>query len=164
MAVLFFIERGRRRVRLAGGTTTPTPAWVTQQARHLGWDIQDDALPVRFLIHNRNTPFPAAFRTVFAAAGGAFMRTPYRAPKAHAVAERWTRSVREECLDHLLIVNERHRARVRTAYVASYKHARPHHGIGQQCPVVHQRGPHHGPVHRRQVLGGILHDYYRRAA
>ncbi len=95
---------------------------------------------------------------------GAFIRTPYRAPKANAFAERWTRSVREECLDRLLIVNERHLERVLTEYVAYYNHARPHQGIGQQCPVVHERGPHHGPVHRRQVLGGIIHDYYRRAA
>jgi hypothetical protein len=76
--VLFFIKLGSRRGGHAGCTTTPTAAWVTQQARHLGWEIQDDALPVRFLIHDLDTKFPAAFDTVFAAEGVAFIHDYYR--------------------------------------------------------------------------------------
>jgi transposase InsO family protein len=162
--VLFFIELGTRRVHLAGCTTNPTGAWVTQQARHLSWHIQDSALPKRFLIHDRDTKFPVAFDTVFAAEGVTIIHTPYQAPNANAFAERWIRSVREECLDHLLIVNETHLQRVLTAYVTYFNHSRPHQGLAQQTPVIPEPRPQLGRIHRRDVLGGILHDYYRAAA
>ena len=68
------------------------------------------------------------------------MRTPYRAPKANAYAERWVRSVRAECLDHLLIVNEAHLRRVLAEYVAHYNRARPHRGLGQRTPVPREAG------------------------
>ncbi|HSH81884.1 MAG TPA: integrase core domain-containing protein [Herpetosiphonaceae bacterium] len=133
--VLFFIELGSRRIHLAGCTANPTSAWVTQQARHLSWKIQDGRLPLRFLIHDRDTTFPAAFDTVFTSENVTIIRTPVRAPNANAFAERWIRSVREECLDKLVILDERHLRRVLTAYIDYYNCARPHQGIGQQCPV-----------------------------
>jgi len=117
LRVLFFIEVGTRRVHLGGCTAHPTAAWVTQQARQLTWSRQEQAGPPRFLIHDRNAKFPPAFDTVFAAEEVAVVRTPYRAPRANAFAERWIRSVRAECLDHLLIVNEAHLRRVLAAYV-----------------------------------------------
>ncbi len=101
--VLFFLEVGTRRVHLPGCTANPTAAWVTQQARQLTWTLQEGGQPARYLIHDRDAKFPAAFDTVFAAEGVAIVRTPYRAPNANAHAERWVRSAREECLDHLLI-------------------------------------------------------------
>ena len=96
--ILFFIELGSRRVHLAGCTTNPTSAWVTQQARQFSWKIQDGTIPVRFLIHDRDTKFAAAFDTVFTSEDVMIIRTPGRAPNANAFAERWVRSVREECL------------------------------------------------------------------
>lgn len=162
--VLFFIELGSRRVHVAGCTTNPTSAWVTQQARQLSWQIQDGRLPVRFLIHDRDTKFPAAFDTVFASQKVTIIRTPVQAPNANAVAERWVRSVREECLDKLLILGERHLHRVLSAYVAYYNHARPHQGLSQQCPVALATAARDGPIERRDILGGVLHDYHRRAA
>ena len=92
------------------------------------------------------------------------IQTPYQAPKANAVAERWIRSVREECLDQLLILNARNLQRVLTEYVTYSNHARPHQGINQQCPMSAQPSPVGGPIQRRNVLGGIIHDYYREAA
>ena len=92
------------------------------------------------------------------------MRTPYRAPNANAHAERWVRSAREECLDHLLIAGEAHLRRVLTEYVAFYNEARPHQGLEQQCPVALPTLVRGGPVRRRDRLGGLLHDYYREAA
>ncbi|CAA9356409.1 MAG: Mobile element protein, partial [uncultured Chloroflexia bacterium] len=161
--VLFFIELGSRRVHLAGCTTNPTSAWATQQARQFSWKIQDGSLPVRFLIHDRDTKFPSAFDTVFTSEDVTIIRTPVRAPDANAFAERWVRSVREECLDRILILNERHLNRVLTTYVDYYNHARPHQGIDQRCPIPLESGIRAGPIERRDILGGVIHDY-RRAA
>ena len=162
--VLFFIEVGSRRVHFAGCTASPTAAWVTQQARHLSWQIQDGTLPVRFLIHDRDSKFPGAFDTVFTSADVTIIRTPIQAPNANAFAERWIRSAREECLDKLLILGEDHLHRALTAYVDYYNHARPHQGIAQRCPVPLDYAARAGPIERRDILGGVLHDYYRRAA
>jgi transposase InsO family protein len=162
--VLFFLELGTRRVHFAGCTSRPTAAWVTQQARQLNWTIQDDGVPIRFLIHDRDAKFPDTFDTVFTSEDVTIIRTPYQAPKANACAERWIRSVREECLDQVLIVSEGHLRRVLRAYVAYYNQARPHQGINQQCPMRAPRPPVSGPIRQRDVLGGIIHDYYREAA
>jgi len=162
--VLFFIELGSRRVHLAGCTANPAMAWVTQQARHLSWQIQDGTLPSRFLIHDRDSKFAAAFDAVFTAVDLTIIRTPVRAPNANAFAERWSRSVRTECLDQLLILGEGHLHRVLTTYIGYYNHARPHQGIAQQCPVPSANEVRAGPIERRDILGGVLHDYYRRAA
>lgn len=96
--------------------------------------------------------------------GVEIIRTPYRAPRANAFAERWIRSVRGECVDRLLIVGERHLGRVMKEYIAYYNKARPHQGIEQRCPVPMDSGVREGPVKCRDVLGGIVHDYYREAA
>ncbi len=162
--VLFFIEIATRRVHLAGCTREPTAGWVIQQARQLTWTIQDERLPLRFLMHDRDAKFPAAFDTVFAAEAIEIIRTPFRAPKANAFAERWIRSVREECLDHLLIVHERHLQRVLREYITYYNLRRPHQGIDQRCPVSLERAIDGGQIERRDILGGIIHDYYRNAA
>lgn len=85
--------------------------------------------------------FAPPFGTVFAAANVTIIRTPFRSLQANAFAARWIRSVREDCLDHLLIINERHLERMLTEYGAYYHQARPHQGIEQQCPVMHELGP-----------------------
>ncbi|MDP9314706.1 MAG: integrase core domain-containing protein [Chloroflexota bacterium] len=162
--VLFFIELGSRRVYLAGCTAKPTSAWVTQQARQFTWQIQDGTLPVRILIHDRDTKFAAAFDTVFTSEDVRIIRTPVGAPNANAFTERWVRSIREECFDRILILNERHLHRVLTTYVEYYNHARPHQGIDQQCPILLKSVARDGPIERRDILGGLLHDDYRRAA
>ncbi len=161
---LFFLEIGTRRVHCAGCTAHPTAAWVPQQARNLAWTLQEGGQPVRYLIHDRDAKFPPTFDTAFAAEGVEIIRTPYRAPNANAHAERWVRSAREECLDHLLIAGEAHLRRVLTAYVACYNQARPHQGLEQRCPVALPAPVRDGPVRQRDRLGGLLHDDYREAA
>jgi putative transposase len=162
--VLFFIEVGSRRVHFSGCTANPNAAWVVQQARQLIWDIEERDSSVCFLIHDRDTKFTRAFDTVFRSERITVIHTPIQAPNANAFAERWIRSVREECLDKLIIVNQAHLRQTMTEYVAYYNSARPHQGIGQRTPIFRFPGNHEGPIQRRNVLGGIIHDYYRRAA
>ena len=120
---------GTRRVYLAGCTRHPNSAWVTQQARQLTWQLQEQDSPMRFLFHDRDTKFSGSFEAVFAAEGIETVLTPYRAPNANAIAERWVRSVRNECLDQILIANETHLHRVLTEYIGYYNAARPHQGL-----------------------------------
>ena len=119
---------------------------------------------MRFLIHDRDAKFPTSFDSVFASEGIDILRTPYRTPTANAFAERWVRSVREECLDKLLIMNQAHLRRVLRDYVDYFNRARPHQGIKQRCPIPIERGRQIGAVKRRDVLGGIIHDYDRASA
>ncbi len=151
-------------MHVAGCTAHPTAAWVTQQARQLCWSVQDRDRPLRFVLHDRDAKFPPTFDTIFTSEGMEVIRTPYRAPNANAYAERWVRAVREECLDHLLVVNEAHLRRVLADYATYFNRARPHQGLDQLIPLAPVPGPQAGPVLCRDALGGLLHDYYRDAA
>ena len=104
-----------------------------------------------------------AFLTVYMDNGGKSVLTLYRAPKANAFAERWIRSLREECLDHLLILNERHLRRVLIEYITFYNEARPHQGIERVTPIPNDQCGKDGIIQHRDVQGGLLHDYYRQA-
>jgi transposase InsO family protein len=104
--VLFFIAHASRRVWLAGCSTNPTGPWVTQQARNLGLDFVDQGM--RFLIRDRDSKYSGTFDGVFGSGGIRIVKTPVRAPKANAIAERFVRTVRAECLDWLLILDRRH--------------------------------------------------------
>jgi putative transposase len=159
--VLFFIELKSRRVYLAGCTPSPNKVWVTQQARQWVWRLSEDQRQIDFLIHDRDTKFCGAFNSVFVSEGIEVVLTPFRAPKADAIAERWVRSVREECLDQLLILNEAHLTRVLSEYIGYYNSARPHQGLEQQAPIPFHR-TRTGDIHRWDVLGGILHEYSRK--
>ena len=92
------------------------------------------------------------------------IRTPYRAPNANAVAERWIRSVRQECLDHLLIVGEAHLRRVLAVYVSFYNQARPHQGLDQRTPVPSPPPAPQRPIQCRSLLGSLLRSYDRQVA
>ena len=104
------IEHGRRQVHIAGITAHPTGGWVTQQARNLLLDLGDRASRFGFLIRDRDSKFIATFDAVFADADIRIIRTPVRAPRANAIAERFIGTLRRECLDHLLITGPRHLA------------------------------------------------------
>jgi putative transposase len=161
--VLFFLEVGSRRVHLAGCTPNPTGSWVTQQARNLGFT--DLLERTRFLVHDRDSKFSASFDEVFRSEGIRVIRTPIRAPQANAYAERFVRSVREECLDWLLIVRRRHLDRVLYQYI-EYNRERPHRGLDLAPPQPNAKGraSRASAVERRDRLGGLLHEYYRAAA
>jgi putative transposase len=91
--VLFFIEHGTRQVYFAGCTAHPDQNWVTQQARQMTWELEERALPMKYLIRDHGTKFPQSFDTMIEAAGIEIVSTPYQAPNANAVAERRVRSV-----------------------------------------------------------------------
>lgn len=110
--VLVFIELATRQVYLAGITANPTGEWATQQARNIIELFVERTEPIRFLIHDRDSKFAAAFDEVFRSDGIRTIRTPVRAPRANASIERWIGTVRRGCLDRILIVNRRHLERV----------------------------------------------------
>jgi putative transposase len=98
---------------------------------------------------------------VFSSEGIEILHTSYRAPRANAFAERWVRSVREECLDHILILNEGHLHRVLREYGEYYNHARPHQGLDQAFPISGPVSNNGGLIRRRDILGCVINDYYR---
>ena len=119
---------------------------------------------VTMLVRDRDAKYVASFDALFAAGGVRVVKTPVRAPRATAYAERWVRSVRAECLDWILIRNRGHLERVLSAYVAHYNRARPHRGIGLGVPVAPDKVPvRTGPIERVDVLGGLIHEYHRAA-
>ncbi len=130
--VLFWIEHGSRRVDLAGMTANPDCAWVTQQARNLA--IEERLKSTRFLIHDRDAKFCGPFDAIIGSEGVQVIETPYRAPRANAVAERWVRTVRNECLDHLLIFGRRHLEQILRAYLTHYNAERPHRSLALASP------------------------------
>jgi transposase InsO family protein len=160
--VLFFIHLGTRKIFVSGCTTNPDTTWITQQARQVVWDLKDNDQKISFLLHDNDTKFTSSFDRVFSSEGVEIVHTPYQAPKANAYAERWVRSVREEFLDQVLIVNERHLHRVLKEYGEYYNHSRPHQGLGQHFPISCPSRNKEGLIRRREVLGGIIHDYYRQ--
>ena len=133
---------------------------MTQQARQLVWELSDREKPLQFLIHDNDSSFSQAFDAVFESAGLQVIHTPFQAPNANSIAERWIRSIREECLDLILIINAKHLQRVLREYTDYYNTARPHQGIDQQAPIPFERSAT-GTIQRRNILGGIINDYYR---
>jgi len=162
--VLFVIELGTRRVHIAGCTAHPTSHWIRQQARQLRWTLEDSGSTFRYFLHDRDAKFTWTLDQVFAAQNIKVIHTPIRAPNANAYAERWVRSVRQECLDHLIIVNERHLNSVLEEYVDYYNTRRPHQGISQKSPEGSFEPVNTGAVYRRELLGGLINDYSCEAA
>jgi putative transposase len=163
--ILFFIEIETRRVHLAGVTSNPDGLWVTQQARNLvaRWDF----LPFRFLIRDRDSKYAGGFDEVFASEGAEVIRTPIRAPLANAFAERFVGTLRRECLDRTLVFGRRHLESALQSYIAHYNDHRPHRSLDMNPPVpgspsVTFDAPP-GSVIRRDVLGGLIHEYERAA-
>ena len=159
----FLVELGSRRVVHVGVTRPPTDARVAQQLREA---TPSGACP-RYLVRDNDAKYGPRFAQLAAASGIAVVRTPVRAPRANAVCERFLRSVRGECLDHVLPLGEAHLRRILGAYVAYFNHARPHQGLGQHVPV-----PGASPGEARHdandivaipVLGGLHHTYQRAA-
>jgi putative transposase len=162
---LIVIEHGTRHVHLAGITANPDSAWTTQAARNFLMDLGRRTTSIKFLIRDRAGQFTGSFDAVFTAAGVRILASPPQAPRANAVCERVIGTLRRELFDQLLIVNEDHLRRVLTEYVLHYNTGRPHRSLGQLTPAQADTEPPapinlgEYPIRRKQVLGGLTHEY-----
>jgi putative transposase len=164
--VFFVLEVGTRRVHILGVTRCPTGEWVIQQARNFMMALGERADGFQFLVRDRDAKFIASFDAVFADASIVVLRSPPRAPRANAYAERWVSTIRRECLDRMLIFNERQLVQVLAEYERHYNTHRPHRALDQHPPVAAdaERLPRtSGSVQRRQVLGGLINEYEHAA-
>ena len=161
--LFFIIEHGSRRVVHCAVTRAPTDTWGAQQIR----EATGFGVGPRFLICDNDDKYGVLFERAVAGVHIELLHTPFQAPKANALCERFLGSVRRECLDHMLIFSEGHARRVIREYVTFFNHSRPHQGIDQQIPEPISLSP---PLQEkpRQVIGlpvldGLHHDC-RRAA
>jgi putative transposase len=160
--VLFVVEHATRRVHLLGITANPTEAWVAQQARNLLMNLGDRAAQFKFLIRDRDTKFTGVFDAVFASEAIRILRTPVRAPRANAIAERWIGTLRRELLDRMLILNRRQLETVLAEYMTHFNTHRPHRTLNQAAPLQPlppPASPSRLRVQRRDRLGGLIHEY-----
>lgn len=168
--ILAVIEHAGRRIRILGATANPTAAWVTQAARNLVMDIQDVGSTARYLIRDRDGKYPTLFDTILADAGIKVVRSGVQMPRMNAIIERWVRTCRHELLDRTLIWNRRHLLHALREYEQFYNQHRPHQGIANARPITPLPNPitDHDQlaqlrIHRRDRLGGMLHEYQHAA-
>jgi putative transposase len=164
--VPFFVSIGTRRVEYVACTSKPDTAWITQQARNVLMDLEDRGQRLRFVIHDRDTKYSRAFDSIFRGEGVEIVRTPIRAPNANSYAERWVGSVRRECLDRLMIFGRRQLEHVLRVYTRHFNQQRPPRALDLRRP---DRGSgtdrtptatlHSLRVSRRDLLGGLIHEY-----
>jgi hypothetical protein len=163
--VLFFIHLESRRVAIAGITVHPNEAWMKQMARNATMEDCGALRDCRYLLHDRDTKFTQSFRAILASGQVEPLALPAQSPNLNAYAERWVRSVKEECLSRVILFGERSLRRTLSEYVDHFHAERNHQGKGNVLlfprPTDHQR---EGPVRCRERLGGLLRYYHRDAA
>jgi transposase len=161
--VLAVIEHGTRRIRVLGATGHPVQSWVVQQARNLVMDLDDAGMSVKFVLHDRDASFTAAFDAVFEAAGARIIRSAVQAPRMNSIMERWIGSCRRELLDRTLIWNQCHLMTVLREYEDFYNTHRPHRALNQAAPfrplADRVTNLDHLRVQRRDRAGGVIHEY-----
>jgi len=159
--LVFFLEIGTRRILHWNVSTSPDEAWVCQQFRNLS--VVNEELP-RYLIHDRDEKYTRHADTLVEAVGTKVIRLPARSPDLNGYAERWIRSLRQECLDRIIILNEAHLRWLLQEYVRYYNERRPHRALRLHTPSGPRHYPTDGEVACRRVLGGLVNDYYRNRA
>lgn len=162
--VLFFIDLSTRRVQIAGIATHANGVWMSQVARDLTDSVDGLFLGKRYLIHDRDPLFTEEFLNMLAEVGIESVKLPPRSPNLNAYAERFVRTIKESCLDRMILFGERSLRRVIREFMAHYHLERNHQGLGNQLITPDAcQAAHRGPIQRRQRLGGML-NYYQRAA
>ncbi|WUH90246.1 integrase core domain-containing protein [Streptomyces sp. NBC_00433] len=168
--VFAVIEHSTRRVRILGATAHPTAQWVVQLGRNLLMDLEDAGSKARFLIRDRDSKFTTAFDVLLADAGLETVRSGVRMPRMNSIMERWIQTCRRELLDRTLIWNQRHLLHALREFESFYNQHRPHRTLKQAAPLRPLPEPTSLPdntrrleVHRRDRLGGTLHEYQHAA-
>jgi transposase InsO family protein len=160
---VFVIELQSRRVSIVGSTPHPDEAFMLQVVRELT-DAGNGVLGGRrFLICDRDRKWSTAVRDLLETSGVRVIRTPFRAPNCNALAERFVRSVKEECLDRFIPLGERHLRGALAEFLVHYHGERNHQGLGNELINDISVQPYNGRVWRRQRVGGLLSYYYRAA-
>ncbi len=165
--VLFFIQPESRRVEVAGITPHPDEAWMMQIARNVTMEQWGFLENCRYLIHDRDTKFTESFRAIVKSSDVEPLKLPARSPNLNAYAERWVRSVKEECFSKLILFGEASLRRTLREYVTHYHEERNHQGKGNVLllPLNHLSAPASDQsVRCRERLGGLLKYYHREAA
>jgi hypothetical protein len=163
--VLFFIHLESRRVYIAGMTVHPNEPWMKQIARNVTMDDCGALRDCRYLLHDRDTKFTRSFRAIVASGRVEPLALPARSPNLNAYAERWVRSVKEECLSKVILFGERSLRRALREYVEHFHAERNHQGKGNILLFPRNTDRHReGPVRCRERLGGLLRYYHREAA
>ena len=163
--VLFFIHLESRRVTVAGLTRHPTESWMDQMARNATDESTGCLRALRYVLHDRDTKFCASFRSILRASGVEPVKLPARSPDLNAFAERWVRSVKEECLSKLILFGEGSLKRALAQFREHYHVERPHQGKGNVILFPTEGLPQTagGRILCQHRLGGLLR-YYCRAA
>jgi putative transposase len=162
--VLFAIDLKSRHVEIAGIVAQPYEAWMRQIARNLT-AVDDGFLrDATYVIHDRDPLFCVAFRGILAAAEVKTVKLPPRSPDLNPYAERFVRSIKEECLNRLVILGQDHLRSAARDFVEHYHRERPHQGLDNKLIVPAADNAHAGPVVCRERQGGLLKHYYREAA
>ena len=164
--VLFFIHLSSRKVHVAGVTPHPNQAWMMQIARNITMEEWGVLSPGQYLIHDQDGKYCPAFQQLIDAAGITRVPLPPRSPNLNAYAERWVRSVKEECLSRLVLFGEASLRHVLTQYVTHFHHERNHQGKGNVLlfPAISHDTERTGPIQCRERLGGLLKYYDYDAA
>ena len=163
--VLFVMQLKTRSVHIAGVTTAPNGAYMKQVARNLT-DVSDGFLVnSRYLIMDRDTKYTEDFRDYLDREGVKPVRCPVRAPNCNAFAERFVRSIKEECLDRMILFGEASLRRSLREYVTHFRSERNHQGLGNRLlePIA-TVSISDKPIQCRERLGGMLNFYCREAA
>ena len=161
--VLFFIDLSTRRVEIGGIASVANGLWMTQIARNLTDDVDGFFKGKRYLIHDRDPLYTEQFVSMFAEAGVESVKLPPRAPNLNAHAERFVRTIKENCLERMILFGEDSLRTAAREFVMHYHMERNHQGLGNKLimPVACKTT---GPVERRERLGGLLNYYHRGAA
>ena len=163
--VLFIIHLSTRSAHIAAVITAPNGAFMKQVARNLT-DVSDGFLLNKaFLLMDRDTKYTEEFRDYLDREGVKPVRCPAQAPNCNVFAERFVRSIKDECLGRMILFGESSLRRALREYVAHYQTERTHQGLGNRLlePLASVRSTD-APIQCRERLGGMLNYYYREAA
>jgi putative transposase len=165
--VLFFLDLSSRRVEIAGIAASANGLWMSQIGRNISDAVDGILKGKRYLIHGHDPLFTTEFQSILASVGVASVKLPPQSPNLNAYAERFVRSIKESCLDRLILFGEASLRKAIRDFILHYHEERNHQGKSNQLlfprAVLSTPAPH-GKVRCQQRIGGLLKYYHREAA